>query len=267
MRDVVLVGLGTAARGDDPTAFLRDPKEAKYLGLQDRLAVVAAGRAARDLALEPARTGLFLAVGHLPFDLVDIQGVLAGSLDDDGQFSLSRFTTAGWTRARPLLAFKCLPNLAAYHVSRAIGAEGPCTVTYPGAGQLHGALEDAVDALADGRVDAAVVGGVAAQRNWLVEHHHARLVPPVDPERLVDAAGFLVLRRGGPGLARLVELGARYAPVDPRAATPGWRESDGDGLLRGPAALPIALARAGAPLRHEVTGLDGVTTWSTWEPA
>jgi hypothetical protein len=269
--NLLLTGLGTASAGEDPAPWLAQPKEAKYLGLQDRLAVVAAGRAAAGHTFCAEKTGLFLAVGHLPFDPADIARVLEASLDEQGQFSLPRFTQAGWTRARPLLAFKCLPNLAAYHVSQALGIAGPCSVGYPGPGQLHGALQDAADALLSGEIEVAVVGGVAAQRNWLVEHHHARLLPPVPPERLVDAAGFLVLTAGAssslgrPALARLTEIGAEYSAHDPRERTPAWEESPGDGQIRGPAALPLALARHPLPLRHEVRGTDGVRCWSRWE--
>ncbi|MCB9689164.1 MAG: hypothetical protein H6738_11875 [Alphaproteobacteria bacterium] len=260
----VLVGLGTAGAGDDPAPFLSSPKEAKYLGLQDRLGVVAAGRAAAGLALDPDRTGLFLAVGHLPFDPPDIDRVLAASLDEDGDFSLPRFTSVGWTRARPLLAFRCLPNVVAYHIASALGIRGPCSVGYPGPGQLHAALEEAVDALAEGLVDHAVVGGIAAQRNWLVEHHHARLVPPVPADTLVEAAGVMVLARSADApLARLVGMHATFEP-SPSVA---WEEPGGDGLRRGPAALPVALATRALPLRHEVRGPDGVRCATTWEVA
>jgi hypothetical protein len=265
--NVFLTGLGTSDAGEDPAPWLAQPKEAKYLSLQDRLAVVAAGRAAAGHTFCAEKTGLFLAVGNLPFDPADITRVLEASLDEQGLFSLPRFTQTGWTRARPLLAFKCLPNLAAYHVSQALGIAGPCSVGYPGPGQLHGALQDATDALASGEIEVAVVGGVAAQRNWLVEHHHARLTPPVPPERLVDAAGFLVLtsRPDRPILARLTQLGAEYTPFDPREHTPSWEEHPGDGLMRGPASLPLALSRHPLPLHHEVRGTDGVRCWSRWE--
>lgn len=275
----LLAGLGLAGPGEDPAPWLSNPKEAKYLGLQDRLAVVAAGRAAKGLALPRERTGLYLAVGHLPFELADIERVLSASLDEDGQFSSQRFTTAGWTRARPLLAFKCLPNLAAYHVSSALGVEGPCAVGYPGPAQLHGALDEALWALAQRRIEVALVGGVAAQRNWLVEHHHARIAPAVPAERLVDAAGFLVLVRPDAGglpfevqpLAKLMALGAEYRPFDPRSGVPAWEETPGDSLQRGPAALPAALGRTlergSWPLRHEVRGQDGARCWSHWEGA
>ena len=40
------------------------------------------------------------------------------------------------------------------------------------------ALEEACAAMADGRIDIALVGGVAAQSNFLVRHHFARIEPP-----------------------------------------------------------------------------------------
>ena len=62
-------------------------------------------------------------------------------------------------------------------------------MTYPGPGQAYLALEEACAALDEGRVDVAIWLAVAHQRNFLVAHHFARLVPPVDVERLRDAGG------------------------------------------------------------------------------
>ena len=47
----------------------------------------------------------------------------------------------------PLLTFRCLSNMPAFHVSVNFDVQGPYFVTYPGAGQLYLALEEAVDAL------------------------------------------------------------------------------------------------------------------------
>ena len=265
-----LVGLGMASSGEDPRPWLRDPKEAKYLSLQDSLAVIAAGRAAAGRSLDPERTALHIAVGHLPFDLADIAKVLDASLDEHGDFSLSRFTSAGWMRARPLLAFKCLPNMAAYHVAASLGLSGPCSVGYPEPSQLHLALQDALSAMEEGRLDAAVLCGVAAQRNWLVEHHFARLTPPIEAERLEDAAGCLLLSSRPEGaLARLLREETVYEPLSPSGPCGEPSERPIARRLRGPAALPLALREhlsSGAPwpFRHEVTGLDGVRCETLW---
>ena len=91
---------------------------------------------------------------------------------------MRRFATEGYLAPNPLLTFRCLPNMPAFHVSINFDLQGPYLVTYPGAGQLYAALEEARVALETGAIDVALVGGVAHQRNFLVEHHVRRLGRP-----------------------------------------------------------------------------------------
>src|SRR5687767_15958754 len=76
----------------DSSKYLREKKSRKYMGLQDELAVACVGNALAHAALSPsgARTGLYAAVGYIPFREPDIAPVLDGSLVD-GAFSLKRF--------------------------------------------------------------------------------------------------------------------------------------------------------------------------------
>ncbi len=253
----------------DPGPYLKEKKAKKYLGLQDALAVVAAGRALADAGLPappPERTGLYLAVGYIPFVERDVLPVLDGSLDAAGRFSLARFAAEGYTRAHPLLAFRCLPNMPAYHVAASFGIEGPYAVLYPSAGELYLALQQAHEALHAGEVDVAVVVGVAHQRNFLVEHHMGRLDPPVPRRALRDAAAAFVLgRAGGPARAELVALEVGYEPFDPLATCPG-AAPEAEEL--GPAAPLVAVHRAlsggAATFEHALRGRDGVVARSAW---
>lgn len=198
----------------DPSPFLKSRKSRKYMGLQDDMAVVAAGRALEAAGLAAPlgpRVGLYLAVGHIPFEEKDIVPVLEASLDDAGDFDIGRFSRVGYPRANPLLTFRCLPNMPAFHVSVNFGIEGPYFVTYPGLAAFYDALEEATVALARGRIDVALVGGVAHQENFLVRHHFGRNLAPGEPkEELADAAAFVVLERGP---AHLTEHGSELAPA------------------------------------------------------
>jgi hypothetical protein len=289
---IVLTGAGHVLdEPADPTPFLKVRKSRKFMGAQDDLAVVAAGRAlaaAGLVAPAPQATslgegaGLYLAVGFIPFREEDIGPVLAASTDERGEFSLARFGGGGFQRAHPLLAFRCLPNMPAYHVSVSFDVRGPYLVTYPGPGQLYAALEEAAFALDEGRVDVALVGAVAQQRNFLVAHHLARLEPPVAREALRDVGAMLVLEtaahaqaRGARALATLEEVRTSYAPGDVlregracREAFEGLANDACEGEL-GPARLPAALSLACAaghrgPVRHEVDARDGVRGESRW---
>lgn len=287
----MLTGAGAIVLGEgetcDPTPFLRSKKSRKFMGLQDDLAVVATARALASAQLEGPRgerTGLFLAVGYIPFLEADIGPVLAASMTD-GHFDVSRFGAGGYQKAHPLLTFRCLPNMPAYHVSVTFDVQGPYCVSYPGPAQLYAALDEACAALADGRIDVALVGGVAAQSNFLVRHHFARVTPPVGAALLRDVCGVIVLEtesharaRGASIRARLEALHIDYAPPDVLAAgRPTTQRIDGEAIAAaeglGPAHLPIALAdrlargpanAVSRAFRHALDSRDGVRAESSW---
>ncbi len=278
----------------DPSQYLRVRKNRKFMGTQDDLAVVAVGRALESAGLTAAalgeRAGLYAVVGFIPFDHGDIAPVLAGSLVD-GRFSMERFSTDGFRRAHPLLTFRCLPNMPAYHVSANFDVQGPYLVTYPGAGQTYVALEEACAALSSGDVDVALVLAVAHQRNFLVAHHFSRLEPPTPEDALCDVASCLVLERaagassrGAPVRGRLLELRHDYEPFDVLGAPPPEHEAfesslraealgDGSAEALGPAGLLCALDAAfssttpSLELRHRLSTRDGIVASSFWQGA
>jgi hypothetical protein len=261
----------------DAAAWLKVPKNRKFMGPQDELAVVAAGRAleraGRSATPLGERAGLYMAVGYIPFEREQLTLLLENSKDPDGGFSMARFSTSAFTALKPLLTFRCLSNMPAFHVSLNFDLQGPYFVTYPGPGQMYVALQEAVEALRAREIDVALVCGVAHQRNALVEHHFARLDPPVPAEALLDGAGCLVLERAadasGPVLARLVALAVEYTPSHPFEETVAFCEQVTGATLPegrlGPASLPVLLSLgAGRELRHAVTAGDGLSARSVW---
>lgn len=291
---IVITGFGHVLIGEDgepgcdPRPFLKQRKNRKYMGTQDDLAVVSAGRALASAGLEESelgdRAGLYLAVGHIPFERRDVDPVLAASIDDEGGFSLRRFADEGHRRAHPLTAFRCLPNMPAFHISANFDLRGSYMVSYPGAGQVYGLLDEAEAALREGRVDVALVGGVACQRNFLVEHHFGRIRPAVAPEKLRDAGALLVLEtrthaeaRGARVRGRCARRCLEYRAFDPtEALCEQVEELSLDGaepqrleLDLGPASLPWALSSAWSAARtsrvvHRLQSRDGVLAESVW---
>jgi hypothetical protein len=250
------------------------------MGVQDELAVVAAGRAlasaATDAGALGARAGLYLAVGYIPFEREHVELLLRNSVDASRAFSMQRFSSDAFQALNPLLTFRCLPNMPAFHVSVNFDVQGPCLVSYPGPGQLYVVLEEATAALNAGEVDVALVVGVAHQRNFLVERHYARLDPALRPAQLRDAAGCLVLERasraGARARARLLALHVRYRAHDPfqeraapRQSALGAELPEGD---LGAAALPALLSlNLGRELRHHASTSDGIEASSAWGAA
>jgi beta-ketoacyl synthase-like protein len=263
----------------DPAPYLRVRKNRKFMGAQDDLAVAAAGR-----ALESAgrggqalgeRAGLYMAVGYIPFEREHTDLLLHRSIDPDGRVSMARFSTDAFGALNPLLTFRCLSNMPAYHVSVNFDLQGPYFVTYPGSGQLYLALEEAVAALRAREVDVALLCGVAHQRNALVEHHFARLEPPVPAEKLVDAAGCLVLERSADAAdrarGRLVGLAVTYEPWHPfedvRVPEEGASGADLPEGALGAASLPVLVSLGlGGALRHGLSTRDGLHASSAWGP-
>ena len=276
---VVVTGAGHVLGPCDPSPYLKVRKNRKFMGTQDDLAVTAAGRALEAAGLGGSalgeRAGLFLAVGYIPFEESHTDLLLAGSLDVDGRISMARFSTDAFTTLNPLLTFRCLSNMPAFHVSVSFDLQGPYLVSYPGPGQLYLALEEATSALASGAIDVALVAGVAHQRNFLVEHHYARIEPPVPAERLADAAGCLILepasQAGARARMRLLELAIDYVPHHPLEDALTAQEcaegADLPGEELGPASLPVLLSLAGrVPVRHTVSSRDGIRASSGWGP-
>lgn len=207
----------------DVTPFVSSRKMIKYMGKQDRMAVIAAGRALEDgSALEKAdgeRCGIFLAVGHIPFEREDIEIIARASTDDDGKFSMNSFSERAMASVNPLLTFRCLPNMPIFHVSVCFGIRGPYFITYPGIGQFYQALNRALAALQKNDIDLALVGGVADQNNFLVRHHYTRLGQP-GKKPPVDSAGFLLIER---------EESARKREVTVQAVAEDFRVTNREG--------------------------------------
>jgi 3-oxoacyl-(acyl-carrier-protein) synthase len=272
---LVVTGRGHALTAlCDSTLYLKSRKNRKFMGVQDELAVIAAGKALSDAGVTQGlgeRAGIYLAVGHLPFDGQTIDELLEGSTDENG-FSMQRLSTAGYGTLNPLLTFRCLSNMPAFHISMNFDIQGPYFVTYPGAGQFYLALEQACFALDSGAIDAALVAGVAHQRNFLVEHHFSRTGSA--PARLEDAAGCLLLeraadagRRNAPVRARLMDYEIAYEAHYPFEEAVEGCETGADEAM-GAASLPVAVsAGAAGLLRHELKSSDGLRACSTWSIA
>jgi 3-oxoacyl-(acyl-carrier-protein) synthase len=281
---IVVTGCGHVVGADcDSTPVLKSRKMRKFMGRQDELAVIAAARAVEAAALPKAlgeRCGLYLSVGFIPFENADL-AMLVDASTAEGRFSMQRFSTDAFRSLSPLLTFRCLPNMPAFHVSLNLDVQGPYSVGYPGIGQFYLALEEAAAALDDGMIDVALVGGVADQDNVLVQHHFSRIDGSIPASALTSAAGFLVLergqdadRRGATSKARPLSCEIRYCPADPFEVCGTHdertviRDVSSDVSALGPASLAVALSTAAAgTLSHTVRSRDRFVASSEWEIA
>jgi hypothetical protein len=133
-------------------------------------------------------------------------------------------------------------------------------------------LDEAVAALHEGRIDVALLMGVAAQRNFLVTHHLARVTPSVSPDLIADAAGCLVLERAERAAARGAEVRARLVSHEVSFDLDRGRDGElGGGADVGAAEMIVSLAaaiRAGeATFSHRAQARDGIAGESSWRLA
>jgi len=277
---------------------LRIPKNRKFMGLQDKLAVVAAARALLSSGLLvkadgpgfqsntsalAQRCGVYLTVGYIPFEYNEIAELSANS-QLNNEFSMLQFSTQGIENVNPLLTFRCLPNMPAFHVSVNFSLRGPYSVSYPDLGQFYQMLHQASVALRTGQIDYALVGGVADQNNFLVQNQLKKL--EIQGQSL-DCAAFLVLQRKTdlrhqdvrPYL-ELVAMNNSYQAIDPLKQMPSYYESlslndksfsFGEELYFGPASLALILSAilqqsaCGGEIHHRVNTSASVSASSHWQ--
>jgi len=250
-------------------SVLRVPKNRKFMGLQDKLAVVAAARALISGNLicqlsEPGfqhktpnlkhRCGVYMTMGYIPFEYREIAELSENSQLCD-MFSMEQFSSVGMAEVNPLLTFRCLPNMPAFHVSMNFALQGPYMVSYPDIGQYYQVLNQAIFALRRNQIDFALVGGVADQNNFLVEHQLRKL--GIRGQKL-DCAGFLLLERkkhlqdrGSKSIMELIAIHSDYKPQNLLRQVPQYQELISvndrrlelrDQIYAGPASLAVMLS-------------------------
>ena len=199
----------------DSAAWLRNRKSIKLMAKADHLALTAAGQAVKDAGLTSAqleRAGIYFAVGRLAFEDTYLNQLYQYS-QKDGAFDMARFSNETYWRLHPLLTFKCLPNMAVFHVSFNLGIHGPSFVSYPGIGQWFSALNQAHADLNSGRVQYALLGAVADRRNVLVRDA-IRRESPKDEAVLIDSACVwaLALKDKQPKRGTITQAKMNYLP-------------------------------------------------------
>ena len=138
--------------------------------------------------------------------------------------------------------------MPAFHVSVNFDIQGPYFVTYPGPASSTSPWRRPSSRCATGGVDVALVGGVAHQRNFLVEHHFAPARAAVPADDLRDAAGCLVLERAADAARRGAMPRARLLACTRSAIAP-WNPFDETAASSEQVASGTALALEGAGTR------------------
>lgn len=139
-------------------AWLKRRKDRKLMARASELALSAAGPALGEYSGDRVELGLFLGVGREPPDDGECEGALAAAAVD-GKLDPVRLAGRGRDLYPPLLPLKTLPNMALAHISINLGVMGEngAWTGEEGAGQR--AVVAGMQAVLEGRTDAALVGG------------------------------------------------------------------------------------------------------------
>src|SRR6185437_16083260 len=225
----------------DITPFIPNAhrKSLKIMGRASRFGVAAAGLAVQDSGLDlsrenPERIGVVMGAGLVPIELPDVASIVAGALNEEGQFQVDRLGNGGKDRLFPLWILKHLPNMTAAHISLIHGAQGPnstivtaCAASTQAVGEGFRLIgrEDADIVLAggaDSRLDPLLILAYSALGALSPANRNAEEVSrPFDGQRdgfvLGEGAGVLVLeeleharQRGAVIYAEVLGLGSSF---------------------------------------------------------
>ena len=246
---------GFSARGSVPKTYR---KAVKVMARDIELAVGAAHEAVKDAGLStrgqpradgaeptypPRRVGCHIGAGLIAAELDELTRALASSVDESGEFSLTRWGDAeGGAGAMgnlpPLWLLKYLPNMLACHVTILHDAQGPSnTITCAEASGLL-SVGESVRVIERGEADLCFSGGAENKvtpmglvrmglAGRLAETGDvtdgSELLRPYDPDApggvLGEAGGIVVVEReatatgrGARAYARVAGAGAGHAP-------------------------------------------------------
>jgi len=183
---------------------IADRRMRKFMSRQAELAAVAAREALAEANLPargvaPERIGLYAGVGLAAMDITVSTNLLRTSLDEDGSFSLRRFSQDGLRTIHPLWSFHTLANMPACIVSVLENIKGDNGIYTPWEDQTAFALLEAAHALHEGVIDAAVVvaSDTPSHPASMVEIAASGFIAP--GEIVAPGAACLVLERPSAG--------------------------------------------------------------------
>ncbi len=207
----------------------------KYMSQSTLLGCAAAAEAIKmsgiNSRVAPEKIGLYAGSGQVGIDLREIEELVTRSIDDDGQFSCSQMGTDGLAATNPLLSFKILPNMPACLISILCNIKGPNLIFTPWEGQSAAAIREAMRAVSERRVEAAVTGASDSPA-MLSTLLHLRSAEYINHDDIAaDAAAYMVLesvdaaRRSGTrvmGILKDVMIQSQTdRPCDPLAVRMG----------------------------------------------
>ncbi len=198
----------------NPRDFVENRKSLKVMSRDIQLACAASTLAFQDAQivpeqLNPERAGVSMGAGLLDNEIDEIAACIRNSLDDTGNFQMTKFGAEGMRTLFPLWMLKYLPNMPACHISIMYNLQGPSNTITTACAAAMQALGEAFRIIERDDADLMVAGGAESRMN---------------PFGLTRYYIFKTLVNGNS-----VDRQASYRPFDKRRA--GFVLGEGAGVL------------------------------------
>jgi len=207
---------GTEAETTELTQETVEPKQLKIMAKPDRLLTQAALAAVKQAGLTDSDlktdTGIYVTTGYQTgfgeFALPAARSFTRGSDTQDSELETNYwadFAKAVTESVNPRFLFASIDS-PLFHVSKALGIQGPSVIMSPSAAQWFQVLRAAWRDLKDGKVRFALLCATAEMRSTLSRLQNARMNPS-ELRTPVDTATCMVLRKGtAPGRIARISL-------------------------------------------------------------
>jgi 3-oxoacyl-[acyl-carrier-protein] synthase II len=164
------VKLGGEVADFNPGEFLKTRKAIKVMSRDIQLAYAASRLAFDDAGLDAdtidsERSGVCMGAGLLDNELDELAFSIQNSLDDSGQFQMTKFGSDGLRSLSPLWMLKYLPNMPACHVSISYQLQGPSNTITTSCASAMQAAGEAFRIIERGHADLMVAGGAESRVN------------------------------------------------------------------------------------------------------
>lgn len=141
-----------------------DPEIWKWRGRHSKFAAGAAIQAVQSSGVlssiaDPRRFGVYLGSGEGNQDFYSFAQMIAGSLDENGQLDLVKFTDLGLDSLNPIVELEQEPNMPVGHLAAMFNAQGPNANCLTACAASSQALGEATEIIRRNEADVMLSGG------------------------------------------------------------------------------------------------------------
>jgi len=154
----------------NPRDFVENRKALKVMSRDIQLACAASMLAFQEGGIDiskinPERSGITMGAGLLDNEIDEIAACIRNSLDESGNFQMTKFGSEGIRTLFPLWMLKYLPNMPACHISIMYNLQGPSNTITTACAAAMQAIGEAFRIIERDGADLMVAGGAECRMN------------------------------------------------------------------------------------------------------